>query len=192
MTTSPLSPSNKYIWRQKSGVFHDHVNYVLATDIEKRSQNSYTTPCNCVVSHGLPGVFGFLPTTHAETDANKMRSRSSCAVQRFKRVYLPSSDRSTYTRDKSWLFWLREIPKYLQLEPHAGIKMVQVLGSPVYICGFGSKPCICDQMDIFFFHIFNTFINMFIFYLLQVTSWPHWTPIIWITTMQLCHHVGAL
>ena len=49
-------------------------------------------------------VFGFLPTTHVETNTNKMRPQSSRA-------------------------------EYPQRESHAGMKMVQVLGSPVYICG---------------------------------------------------------
>ena len=34
------------------------------------------------------GVFGFLPTTHKETNANKMRPWSSQAVRHFTRVYL--------------------------------------------------------------------------------------------------------
>ena len=40
-----------------------------------------------------------------------------------------------YVPDKPWLFWLREKPEDPQFEPHAGIKMVQVLGSPLYIRG---------------------------------------------------------
>ena len=48
----------------------------------------------------------------------------------------PRSDRSTLTANESQLFWLQE---YLQLEPHARIKMAQVLGSLVYICG-------CEQI----------------------------------------------
>ena len=40
-----------------------------------------------------------------------------------------------YALDKLWLFWLQENPEDPQFEPHAGIKMVQVLGSPVYIYG---------------------------------------------------------
>ena len=35
--------------------------------------------------------------------------------------------------DKLRLFWLREIPKDPHFEPHARIKMAQVLGSPAYI-----------------------------------------------------------
>ena len=57
------------------------------TDIERRSSNSYTTPCNGVVSHGAP-IGGILPTTHAETNANKMRPRSLRAIRRFMRVHL--------------------------------------------------------------------------------------------------------
>ena len=41
---------------------------VQITDIDRRSQNSYTAPCNGVVSHGAPvGVFGFLSIIHAVT-----------------------------------------------------------------------------------------------------------------------------
>ena len=40
-----------------------------------------------------------------------------------------------YALDKLRLFWLREKPEDPQFEPHAGIKMAQVLGSPVYIYG---------------------------------------------------------
>ena len=34
------------------------------------------------------GVFGFLPTTHAKTNAIQMRPRALRAVRRFMRVYL--------------------------------------------------------------------------------------------------------
>ena len=83
------------------------------------------------------GVFRFLPSTPTETNTHKMRPPSSCAVQHFTRFYQPLSSRSgrsTYAPDESRLIWSCEYP---QLEPHAGIKMVQVLGSPVYICGLG-------------------------------------------------------
>ena len=47
---------------------------------------------------------------------------------------------------------LREKPKYPLLESHAGIKMVQVLGSPVYICGedlniIGALSVICNNFN---------------------------------------------
>ena len=47
------------------------------------------------------GVFRFLPTTRAETNANKMRARSSRAMQRFTLTYLQAPG-------KSQLFWLWE------------------------------------------------------------------------------------
>ena len=39
----------------------------------------------------------------------------------------------TYAPDKPRLVWLQEKPEDPQFEPHVGIKMVQVLGSLVYI-----------------------------------------------------------
>ena len=52
---------------------------------------------------------------------------------------LPSgSDRSTYAPDKSVIL-IAGKPEYPQFEPHVGIKMVQVLGSPLYICGTDIK-----------------------------------------------------
>ena len=91
------------------------------------------------------GVFGFLPTTLAKTHTKQMLPRSSRTVQCFICVYFTSrSDRGrcrlmmqvTYAPAESQLFWLWENPEDPQFEPHAGIKMVQVLGSPVYIYGY--------------------------------------------------------
>ena len=101
------------------------------TDTERRSQNSSTAPCKGVISHGAPiGVFKFLPTTHTETNTNKMCPRSSCTMGYFTCGLSSCSDHSTYTLDKS----SQEKPEYPQLEPHARIRIVQVLGSLVYIC----------------------------------------------------------
>ena len=58
--------------------------WVAYTDLDQRSQTSYTFLCNGVVDHGAPvGGIWFLPTTHVGTNTNKMRPRSSCLVQRF-------------------------------------------------------------------------------------------------------------
>ena len=46
----------------------------------------------------------------------------------------------TYAPDKPQLFWLQEKPEDPQFEPNAGIKMVQVLGSPVYIYDCDTSP----------------------------------------------------
>ena len=75
------------------------------------------------------GVFG--------SRRNKCKQNASTIFARRAafQACLPSrSDRSTYTPDKSRLFWLQEKPEYPQFEPHAVIKMTQVLRSPVYIC----------------------------------------------------------
>ena len=62
---------------------------VTITDIESRSQNSYTAQCNSVSCHGSPiGSTQVLLTTHGKTNANKMRPRSARAVQRFTHIYL--------------------------------------------------------------------------------------------------------
>ena len=102
--------------------------------VEKRSQNSYITLCNGVITHGAPiGGIQVLLTTYAETNANKMRPRTLCCGA-LHTCLSSSSDSSRYTPDESRVFWLREKPEYPQLEPHVGIKMAQVLGSLVYIC----------------------------------------------------------
>ena len=62
---------------------------LLATDIERRSQNSYASCVMASSAMELPlGVFGCLSTTYAETNTNKMRRRSLRTVQRFTHVYL--------------------------------------------------------------------------------------------------------
>ena len=80
------------------------------------------------------GVSGILPNTYVERNANKMRSTIFSRRVGFHGCVSSHSDRSKYAPDKSRLFLSREKPEYLQLEPHAEIKMVQVPGSPVYIC----------------------------------------------------------
>ena len=78
------------------------------------------------------GVLGFLPTTHTETNANKMCPGSSPVVWCFTRDYLHAQTaehthltNSYFDREKTW--------NTTQLEPYARIKMALVLGSPVYI-----------------------------------------------------------
>ena len=68
-----------------------------------------------------------------------MRPQFLRAVQHFTHFLSSRSDHSTYTPDKSLLFWSLEKPEYPQLEPHTKIKMALVLGSPVYIYGIISS-----------------------------------------------------
>ena len=76
--------------------------YGQTTDIERRSQNSYTAPCNVTVSHGPPiGGTGVLPPPHAETNVNKTLIFTRSAT--FHACLSSHSDRSTYAPDKSWL-----------------------------------------------------------------------------------------
>ena len=83
------------------------------------------------------GVFGFLPTTSEEANANKMRLRSSSAVRDVPRVFIFTL-RPRYIR--TWripvILIAGKKPEYPKFKPHAGIKMVQVLGCLVYICGY--------------------------------------------------------
>ena len=83
------------------------------------------------------GVFGILLTTHAETNANKIRPRSSRAVLRFSNYYAPDESRLFSSRGKTW------IPP---IGAHAGIKMAQVLGSLVYICDLSSSSLHMDRI----------------------------------------------
>ena len=78
------------------------------------------------------GVFGFLPTTHVETDTNKMRPRSSLTVRPFTHVYLQAKT-AVYTHLTNYGYFNhgKKKPEYPQF---AGIEMAQASGSPLYIC----------------------------------------------------------
>ena len=88
-----------------------------------------------VMALSAMGLFGFLLTKCAKTNAKQMRPRSSCAMRRFTRVYLYAQT-AVDASDEPWVFWLREKLEDPQFEPHAGIKIAQVLGSLVYIYGY--------------------------------------------------------
>ena len=114
--------------------------------IYERSRLLNTAPCKGVkgvVSHRAQlylGVFGFLPTTHARANAKQMRSRSLRASWRFMHVYLHvqiAVHAGNIRTDEIPFFDYGKKPEDPQFEPHhaAEIKMAQVLGSLVYICG---------------------------------------------------------
>ena len=52
----------------------------------------------------------------------------------------------TYAPDEPRLFWLQEKPEDPQFELHARIKMAEVLGCPLYICGW--NPFVHDKSEI--------------------------------------------
>ena len=65
-----------------------------------------------------------------------MRPQSLRAMRHFMRVYIHAQtavDAGDICTWRTMVIWLREKPEDPQFEPHAGIKMPQVLGSPVYI-----------------------------------------------------------
>ena len=107
----------------------------------QRSQTSYATPCNGVVSHGAQfGVFGFLPTTYAKINAKQMRSRSLPAVRRCALVCLHAQIALHAGNIDTWWTTVIEYwksPKTPKIQPHDAFKMAQDLGSLVYICGYG-------------------------------------------------------
>ena len=58
------------------------------------------------------------------------------------------------------IIWLRENPKDPQFEPHARIKMVQVLGSPLYICGITQLFSFWSKMQILFQIVKNLLVKI--------------------------------
>ena len=95
------------------------------------------------------GVFGFVPITHAKTYVKQMRPLSSRAVRLFTRVYLHAQTAVDAGDIRTWWTTVILITGKLedpQFEPHAGIKMAQVLGCPLYICGW--SPFVHDKSEI--------------------------------------------
>ena len=73
----------------------------LPTDIERRSQNSYTAPCSSVTSHGAPteGIWVF-----ADNICGNKRKQNASMIFVHRAVCLSShSDHSTYAPDESRL-----------------------------------------------------------------------------------------
>ena len=103
---------------------------------QKRTQtkcvHNLRVPCGIARMFTHAQTSTYAPDKTTEIDANKMR----CCVA-FYTCLSSRSDCSTYIPDESCLHvcWSREKHDYHQLEPHARIKMAQVLGSRVYICG---------------------------------------------------------
>ena len=76
---------------------HDNKQCAPDTDIEGRSQNPYSTPCNGVVSHGAP--IGRIQVFAEHTRRNKCKKNASMTFARraaFHTFLSLSSDHSTY------------------------------------------------------------------------------------------------
>ena len=70
-----------------------------------------------------------------------MRPQSSRAVRRSMHVNLHAQTTVHTHLTNQGYFDRRKKPEYPQFEPHARIKMAQVLGSPLYICGVNVAVC---------------------------------------------------
>ena len=93
------------------------------------------------------GVLGFLPTAHAETNLNKMRPQSLRNLRRFTRVYI-HTQAAVHMRLTNHGYFDRGKSPNVPLEPHARIKMAQVLGSRVYICDSNSNTFFCNESSL--------------------------------------------
>ena len=111
-----------------------------ATDIERRSRNSYTAPCKCVVSHGA--LIGGIRVFADHTCGNEHKQNTSTTFVRrwrFTHVYLHAQTAIHMHLMNHGYFDCGKNPEYPQSEPHARIKMVQVVGSPVCICDYSTQ-----------------------------------------------------
>ena len=99
-------------WVRMSGV---------ATDIERRSRNSYTAPWNGAVSHGTPigGIWDFADHTRG----NKFKQKASTIFLCFTRVYRHAQTAVHMHLMNHGYFDCRKNPNTSNLIPHAGIKI---------------------------------------------------------------------
>ena len=113
----------------------EHPASTLITGIQGRSQTSYTTLCDGVVNHGAQiGVFQFF-ANHIRGHKCKQNTSTIFTCHMALHTCLSSrSDGSTYAPNESRLFWSQEKTLDFEFEPHAGIKMAQILRSPLYMC----------------------------------------------------------
>ena len=108
------------------------------TDIHQRYHTPYTAPCNGVVSHGAQ--FGGLQVFADHTRKSICQTNMFTIFMRrvlglFVFTLIPQYMQVVHALDEPRLFKLREKPEDPQIKPHAGIKMVQILVSLVYIYG---------------------------------------------------------
>ena len=116
--------------------------FAMSLQIYTRDPRHITPRVTASLAMGLNlGVFGFLPTMHVKTNAKPVHPRSFCVMRLFMRCIFMLSSRCSDIR--TWwtavILTIIKKPEDRQFEPHAGIKMVQVLGSLMYICGCHNK-----------------------------------------------------
>ena len=96
-------------------------------------------------------VFRFLPTMHPQTNTKLMYPRYLHGVRRFTHVLSSDHHRCKWHKHlKNCGYFDYRKTRGTQFEPHAGIKMAQVLQSPLYICGIviAHKPSRWGQTTI--------------------------------------------
>ena len=122
----------RQLWSSNWGylVFASH------TCRNKHKQNASTIFERCVAFHtrlsSRLDSNTYAPTTHAETNTNKMRPQSSSTVRRFTRVYLHAQT-AVHMHLKNQGYFDRRKKRTSPIEAPCR-KMAQVLGSPGYIC----------------------------------------------------------
>ena len=90
----------------------------LITDIERRSQNSYTALCNGVASHGAQMRYILVFADHTCENKRKQNASTIFACHAaFKACLSSSLDRITCVPDELRLFQSRENPNTLNLSP---------------------------------------------------------------------------
>ena len=92
----------------------------------------------CIVSHGAQiGVFRFLPTIYANTNAKQMRPRSLCAVWCFLHVFLHVQTAVDVGGIHTWelqLFWLFWPPIWANLGISHDTLGGQYAGPSIWLC----------------------------------------------------------
>ena len=117
--------------------------FMITTHKYHRSQFSYTTPSNGVVSHGAK--FRGLCIFAYHRRKNKCKTNPFMIfVRRFALVL--SFMQVTFAPDEPQIFWLWEKPEDPPIQVNAGIQMAQVLGSLVYICDV-KRVCVLKMVS---------------------------------------------
>ena len=151
---------------------------VILSNLHRYIQQRSQTLCNGFVSHGAQfECLWVLPTTYAKTNAKQIMFMIFVCLAALYACLSSLSDSNTCTLNTYALdeplfrnILIAGKNQDPQMEPHAGIKMVQVLGSLVYICGTLTsviKPCLLHIRWMICYSVASEW---------SVTLWPHaWT-----------------
>ena len=131
-----------YFIRRQEGM---DMSSVRGTDIQERDSRPRIPPC--VMASSVMGLKLGVFKTQTKCVHNL---RAPCGI--FMHVYLHAQTAAVHTHLMNHGYFDRgENPEFPQFEPHARIKVVQVLGSPLYICGLGDVMFILSPVCCFNF-----------------------------------------